>query len=146
LEKQTRHISTTHEEWKADVIPAVNELIKVSSDFKLPETLIQRAAWLANGDVDAANRILASLELEEAKVRANYLSVEFKRIQSLVDHMPHTQSIRHSIELPQGNIVSYLNYREHQSLGCQKHSINVLWICFFVNRFCKLLLGKLILL
>lgn len=104
LKKQTRHISTTHEEWKVDVIPAVNELIKLSSDFKLPETLIQRAAWLADGDVDAANRILASLELEEAKVRANYLSVEFKRIQSLVDHIPHTQSIRHSIELPQGNI------------------------------------------
>lgn len=104
LKKQSRHISTTHENWKVDVIPAVNELIKVSSDFKLPDTLIQRAAWLANGDVDAANRILASLELEEAKVRANYLEVEFKRIQSLVEHTPHTQSIRHSIELPQGNI------------------------------------------
>ena len=104
LKKQARHISTTHEEWKSDVIPAVNELIKVSSDFKLPETLIQRAAWLANGDVDAANRILASLELEEAKVRTNYIAVEFKRIQSLVDHIPHTQSIRHSIELPQGDI------------------------------------------
>ncbi len=104
LQKQQRHISTTHKNWKDDVIPAVNELINVSSDFKLPDTLIQRAAWLSNGDVDAANRILASLELEEAKVRANYLGVEFKRIQSLVDHIPHTQSIRHSIELPQGNI------------------------------------------
>lgn len=104
LKTQTRRITTTHENWKSDVIPAVNELIKVSSDFVLPESLIQRAAWLANGNVDAANKILASLELEEAKVRANYLSVEFKRIQSLVDHIPHTQSIRHSIELPQGNI------------------------------------------
>ena len=59
---------------------------------------------MANGDVDDANKILASLELEEAKVRTNYLAVEFKRIQSFVDHIPHTQSIRHSIELPQGNI------------------------------------------
>ena len=24
LQKQTRHIATTHEEWKSDVIPAVN--------------------------------------------------------------------------------------------------------------------------
>ena len=90
FQKQTRHISTTHEEWKAEVMPAVNELIKVSSDFKLPDLLVQRAAWLANGDVDTANKILASVELEEAKVRANYLEIEFKRIQSLVDHMPHT--------------------------------------------------------
>ena len=104
LQKQTRHISTTHEKWKGDVIPVVNELIKVSSDFKLPESLMQRATWLANGDVNVANEILASLELEEAKVRTNYLAVEFKRIQSLVDHIPHTQSIRHSIKLPQGNI------------------------------------------
>ena len=33
--------------------------------------------------------------------------------------------------------VSYLNYGEHQSLGCEKYSINVLWIYFFVNRYCK---------
>lgn len=104
LRKLTKHVSTTHDEWKIDVIPTVNELIKVSSEFKLPESLLQRAVWLADGDVDAANRILASVELEEAKVRANYLAVEFKRIQSLVDHIPHTQSIRHAIELPQGTI------------------------------------------
>ena len=104
FQKQTRHISTTIEEWKADVIPEVKELIKVSNNFKLPETLMKRATWLANGEVDAANKILASLELEEAKVGANYLEIEFNRIQYLVDHVSHTQSILHSIELPQGNI------------------------------------------
>ncbi len=104
LKKVTRNVATSHEEWREDVMPVVAELIKVSSDFKLPESLIQRAAWLSDGDVDAANAILTSLELEEAKVRANYLTIEFKRIQSLVDHIQHTQSIRHSIELPQGNI------------------------------------------
>ena len=104
LKKRSKYVSTTPENWKNDIIPAVNELVRLSSDFKLPETLIRRAAWLANGDVDAANRILASLELEEAKVRANYLEIEFKRIQSFVDNMLHIQSIRHSIELPQGNV------------------------------------------
>lgn len=114
LKKQTRHITTTHEEWKDDVIPAVNELVKISGDFTLPDLLIQRVAWLSNDDVDAANRVLASLELEEVKVRANYLAVEFKRIQSLVDHIPHTQSIRHSIELPQG-IITVIIEQEKQT-------------------------------
>lgn len=115
LQKKTRHISTTHEKWQSEVAPAVDELIKVSRDFKLPDSLMQRAAWLANGDVEAANKILESLELEEAKVRTNYLAIEFKRIQSLVDHMPHTQSIRHSIELPQGNIYVVIE-QEKQTL------------------------------
>ncbi len=104
LKKQTKHISTTYEKWKDDVIPAINNLIKVSSDFKLPETLMQRAVWLTNGDVDAVNKILASLEHEEARIRVSYLAIEFERMQHLVDHVPHTQSIRHLIELPQGNI------------------------------------------
>lgn len=104
LRKQTRHITTTHELWRNDVTPVVNEVFKISSDFALPDALKQRAAWLSGGDTDAANRILASLELEEAKLRANYLVVEFKRIQSLVDHIQHAQTVRHSIKLPQGTI------------------------------------------
>lgn len=44
------------------------------------------------------------MELEEAKLRSNYLAIEFKRIQSLVEHIPHTQTIRHTIKLPQGTI------------------------------------------
>ncbi|MAT39866.1 MAG: hypothetical protein CL946_09715 [Ectothiorhodospiraceae bacterium] len=115
FQKKNSHVSTTNERWQADVFPVVEELIKVSSDFKLPESLVNRAAWLANGDVEAANKILASLELEEAKVRSNYLDIEFNRIQSLVDHMPHTQSIRHCIELPQGNIYVVIE-QEKQTL------------------------------
>lgn len=70
----------------------------------MPDILSQKATWLTNGDVDAANQVMASLELEEAKVRTNYLSLEFRRIQSLVDHVQNTQTIYHSIELPQGTI------------------------------------------
>jgi len=115
LKKQTIHIATTHEGWKGDVIPAVNELVKISTDFVMPDLLKQKATWLSNGDVDAANHVLASLEQEEAKLRTNYLSVEFKRIQSLVDHISHTQTIRHSIELPQGT-VDVLIEKEKQTL------------------------------
>ena len=99
-----RSIVTTHDRWKLDVIPLVDELVKRSSEFRLPESLKRKATWLSNGDADVANRILASLELEETKVRSSNLEDEFKRIQFFVDQVPHTQIIRHSIGLPQGTI------------------------------------------
>lgn len=104
FKKQRKYIKTTHNQWRNDVVPAVNEIVNRSSEFALPDILSQKATWLTNGDVDAANQVMASLELEEAKVRTNYLSLEFRRIQSLVDHVQNTQTIYHSIELPQGTI------------------------------------------
>ena len=104
LPRHSRQLTTIMYQWKQDVLPIITELVDSSSAFRLPRILSEKAAWLSDGDVDAANRILASLEQEEARIRASYLEVEFKRIQSLVDHIDNAGSVRHTIKLPQGEI------------------------------------------
>ena len=104
LPKRNESVSTTPEEWKVDLIPVIEKFLKVSNNFEMPQEVKKKAAWLASGDTDAANKILSSLELEETKIRANYLKIEFQRIQSLVQNLPNAESVNHMIELPQGTI------------------------------------------
>ncbi|OGW41542.1 MAG: hypothetical protein A2Y97_04885 [Nitrospirae bacterium RBG_13_39_12] len=98
------HVTTSPELWKQDLRPVVNRIVEKSSKFKLPEELKRRAAWLSGGDVDSANKILTSVEQEEAKLRTAYLDVEFRRIDQYVNIVGNTQAVTHTITLPQGTI------------------------------------------
>lgn len=104
LPRHSEYITTTQERWKNDVIPIVNKFMESSTTFELPDILKEKTTWLSDGDVDTANRMLASLEQEEAQIRSNYLSLEFKRIEALVEHIDNTQTVCHTIKLPQGEI------------------------------------------
>ncbi len=104
ISKSNEYVSTKPESWKQDVIPVIYELIKQSNNFKLPEELYRRAAWLADGDIDDANKILASIEQEEAQLRTAYIHAEFNRIETFVNHIENTKSVSHKISLPQGDI------------------------------------------
>lgn len=44
LKKHSKYVTTTHDGWISDIGPVVNELIKLSSDFALPDSLKQRAS------------------------------------------------------------------------------------------------------
>jgi len=98
------NVTTSHEHWKQDLIPILNKVVERSSNFKLPEELKTRATWLSGGDAEGANKILTSVEQEEAKLRTAYLEIEFRRIEQYVNIVENTQSVSHTITLPQGNI------------------------------------------
>lgn len=104
MKKTNDHVTTSPELWKQDVLPIVNRIVENSSNFKLPEELNRRAAWLSGGDAESANKILTSVEQEEAKLRTAYLDVEFRRIDQYVNIVENTQSVSHTITLPQGTI------------------------------------------
>ena len=107
---------TSRSNWRDEVVPAFNNLLKVSDQFEIPDSLISKAAWLSDGDIDNANKMLAAIELEEAKIRARYLADEFQRIERLVANSSRRQSIQHVIELPQGTITVCIQ-EEKQTLS-----------------------------
>lgn len=104
LKTTTKYITTTYFEWENQVILAIKELIKSSCEFTLPKELIKKAIWLSSGDVELANKILTSIELEKTKIKLNYFEAELRQLQQIIEQTPHTQSINYLIELPQGNI------------------------------------------
>jgi len=104
VKKSNAFITTAPENWRNEVINAVQKVILAGRDCKLPQELYEKATWLTNGDVQAVHKILASIDEEEAKIRTSYLEGEFKRIELFVVNIKNTESASHTISLPQGNI------------------------------------------
>lgn len=104
IRKHSEYVRVAPENWKQAVHDAIQKVIVKSREFKLPDVLYEKATWLANGDVTAAQRLLRAAEEDEARVRAGYLDAEFKRIEMFVAHIKDTESVSHNISLPQGDI------------------------------------------
>jgi len=100
----TERVTTTPEAWKQALIPIISRFVETSGSFKLPENLQKRVAWLTDGDTVSANKILASVEQEEANLRTAYLDAEFRRIDQYVKIVENTKTVSHTITLPQGTI------------------------------------------
>jgi uncharacterized membrane protein len=100
------HLSlvTTPETWRKELFVPIKELVTRSATFSLCNDITDRAAWLADGDIVAAQSLLAAAEQEEAIIRIRYLEAEFKRIEILVANIEQTLSASHRIVLPQGTI------------------------------------------
>ncbi len=102
--KIREHVTTSPEAWRQDVLPVINKVIGNSKGFSLPETVIKKAAWLSDGNTQVAMKILRSIEEEEAHQRTSYLEAEFKRIETFVSNVNNTDSVSHTISIPQGDI------------------------------------------
>ena len=104
LKRKDLHLSTTPENWRDELKPLVQQLVEHGRQFDLPKVVYEKATWLADGDVAAAQRLLLAIDEEEARLRLSYLEAEFKRIVFLLENVKNTEPVRHRIELPQGSV------------------------------------------
>ncbi len=103
--KLNRHVNTSPECWRDALGPVIAEVVNHGSTANIKEGVKQRIAWLADGDVASAEKLMLAAEQDEAIARLAYLNAEFVRLESLIAHMGQYQtSISHAIELPQGSI------------------------------------------
>lgn len=102
--KLTKHVQCEPHEWRTKVAPEVSALLATSSEFELPTSAINRIQWLADGDSQSAQRLLAAAEEEEAIARLQHLEREFQRIDVFLNNVQGQKIIRHTIELPQGTV------------------------------------------
>lgn len=100
-----QQIVTSPQTWRHDLAEPIRNLVSRSAAFSLPDHITKRAAWLANGDTQAAQSLLAAAEQEEAVIRIRFLDAEFRRIEALILNIENTRSVTHTISLPQGTIV-----------------------------------------
>ena len=104
MRKERKRVTCEPANWRDVLAPVVTELLTASHQFQLPEAAVKRVRWLANGDTQAAQRLLAAAEQEEAVGRLRYLEAEFQRIDFLLQSIESTRAVNHTIELPQGTI------------------------------------------
>lgn len=102
-------VSTTTDRWREDLTPAVHALVQHGRTAVLSEKVKARAAWLADGNAAAAEKLLLAAEEDEARLRLAYLRAEFERIGAIIASLNDLKSsISHRIELPQGSINVYI--------------------------------------
>ncbi len=102
FKRQSLFLDTTPECWRDDLKPLIKELLNAQSD--VPEFVIQRATWLAKGDVMAARKLLHAIDADEAELRLSFIEAEFRRIELLLGNVKNLEPVRHEIKLPQGDI------------------------------------------
>jgi hypothetical protein len=104
-----RAVHTTPAEWREALAPVVREVVEHGQSAAISNAIKERVAWLAEGDVAAAERLLHAAEQDEALIRLSYLTSEFKRIDAMVLSMGALKtSISHEIDLPQGSISVFI--------------------------------------
>lgn len=104
LKKTSHYVSTTPQLWREAVVPLIRQVVESSTAFALSPEVTSRVQWLANGDTNAAQQLLAAAEEEEAAIRISYLEAEFRRIDAMISVVASVPVITHRIELPQGTI------------------------------------------
>ena len=101
----TRHVCTSPDRWREDLRPVIEEVVKHGETANLSDRLKGRVAWLANGDVAAAEELMSEAVREDSLNRLAYLKVEFQRLDAIIAQLGEYQTaVTHSIELPQGSI------------------------------------------
>lgn len=105
LQKRAIRVQSSPATWRQDLAKPIQELIGASTAFALPEAVMQKAKWLADGDVKAAQSLLAAAEQEEAVMRIAYVEAEMQRISALMANIDTTRRLTHTLKLPQGDIM-----------------------------------------
>ncbi len=104
FKRASHHVTASPQDWRARLMPLINDIVAAASTFKLPPELVDRVKWLADGDAIAAQKLLSAVDQEEATIRVGYLDSEFRRIEALVSAIERTPEVVHRITLPQGDI------------------------------------------
>lgn len=102
--KQFLRVQSTPATWRQDLLKPIQGLVSASATFTLPEALVEKAKWLADGDAKAAQALLAAAEQEEAAIRLLYIEEEMRRIDALLQDIDTSRRMSHTLKLPQGDI------------------------------------------
>jgi hypothetical protein len=90
--------------WKESIHPIAMNIIQKAYSADLPEVVKSRLSWLSQGDVQAAQKLLAESEVQEGNIAISLLHREFANIEKLLESLTHVRKISHTIALPYGNI------------------------------------------
>ncbi len=111
IRKQDLEVSCDTSNWFKKVPPIVDGLVDYSNQFELPIEVVERLEWLSNGDGKAVQKMLAAIEVEEARVRTQYLKSEYARIGRMLNSIQGTSEMTHKIEIPQGSVTVTISKR-----------------------------------
>ena len=102
--KDVFDLSITTGNWKDALPPLIRSMEEKARLSQLPREVTDQVDWLAQGEAIAANAILAESQARETAAALAFLDQEFLNIERLLDSSNGRATVRHSIDLPYGQI------------------------------------------
>jgi hypothetical protein len=99
------------DDWKQELTPLVQTVLRKANEAELPVELCRRLAWLADDDVQVAGAILANSLARQSLDALGLLDEEFSNIERLLDNAPGRGKVTHILKLPLGSITLNIKRR-----------------------------------
>jgi hypothetical protein len=96
-------INAGWDDWREKVTPLADAIIAKARTAALPQAVIERLAWLASRQAQAAHALLAAAQEQESRLIAATVEEDFARLEDFARRTPGAR-ITHTIRLPFGAI------------------------------------------
>lgn len=102
--KNDYEITVNTDDWDESLAPLVNEIIEKTYHSDLPKELREKINWLADGEMQAAQKILRQSQVEESRHSIAMLRSEMQSIAQLLDESNLRARVSHKLKFPYGTI------------------------------------------
>ncbi len=99
------------DDWEETLQPLVEEIIAKTYRAALPREIEEKLKWLAEGEMQLAQKILKNSQAEESKVAVSMLRGEIEAIEKLFTASNVKPKITHQLKFPYGTITLKIKRR-----------------------------------
>lgn len=102
--KQTFRATVYTDDWEEVLEPIVKEIIDKTYAAELPAQIREKLLWLSEGEMQIAERLMKSSQVEESKIAVSMLREEFANIENLLENIKGNRKVSHQLKFPYGTI------------------------------------------
>lgn len=99
------------DDWERTLEPMVKRIIDNSYTVELPRVVEEKLEWLANGEMQIAQKILRHTQIEESRIAVSMLRSEMTSIESLLAETKGVSRVTHQLKFPYGTITLEIKKR-----------------------------------
>lgn len=91
-------------DWEEKLTPLVETMIEKAYTATLPKTIEEKLQWLAEDEMQIAQKILKNSQIEEGKIAVSMLRQEIAGIENLLETSKGKSRVTHQLKFPYGTI------------------------------------------
>ena len=109
--KNDYRLTVFTDDWEQTLEPMVRRIIDNSYTVELPGVVESKLEWLANGEMQTAQKILRQTQVEESRLAVSMLRAEMANIETLLREIKGDNRVTHRLRFPYGTITLEIKKR-----------------------------------
>lgn len=109
--KNAYRISIFTDDWETTLEPLVKQIIDKSYTAELPRLIEEKLDWLANGEMQIAQKILKESQVKESYIAVSVLREEISDIEKLIVEVKGESRVTHQLKFPYGTVILEIKRR-----------------------------------